>query len=95
MRLNEWRVYKNMFKRIGFPLIALLAILILIPAPHAQAAVRVGVGIGFGYPAYPAYGYGYAAPAPAPCGTYDAYGRWIPTACYGGAPSAGYGPSGY
>jgi hypothetical protein len=54
-------------------------------------------GSGFGFSVgVPAYGYGYAAPAP--CGYYDAWGRWIPTACSIDPYAAGQyvpGPYGY
>jgi hypothetical protein len=53
-----------MLKKIGFPLVALLALFLLIPTPQAKAGVHFGIGIGVpAYPVYPAYpAYGYADP---------------------------------
>jgi len=56
-----------MLKKIGFPILALAAMLVLIPVPKASAAARFGVYVGGPAYAYPAYPY----PAPGPY--YNAY----------------------
>ena len=77
-----------MLKKVGFPLLALAALLMIVPAQKANAAVRFGVVVGgpvYAYPAYPGpYAYPYSEPyyngypqyvAPAPGYVYG-YGGW-------------------
>ena len=67
-----------MLKKIGIPMLVLVAMLAILAPSTASAAVRFGVTVGpvYPYPAYPyaysyPYGYGYYAPYPAP-----AYHYW-------------------
>ena len=69
-----------MLKKIGIPMLVLVAMLAILAPSTASAAVRFGVTVGpvYPYPAYPyaysyPYGYGYYAPYPAPA--YQFYWR--------------------
>ncbi len=91
----EWRLNK-MLKKIGLPLIALLALLVFVNPTPAKAGVHFGVAIGGAYPVpvAPVVPYaGYAAPyygAP-----YPAYGYAAPVYPYGGVSIGYYGGVGY
>ena len=78
-----------MLKRIGIPVLLLLALLMVFGTPQANAAVRFGVFVGgpaYG-PVYPGYPYVYSDPYPYPYRTYY-YARPYPY--YYSAPAYGY-----
>lgn len=78
-----------MLKRIGIPVLVLLALLMVFGTPQANAAVRFGVFVGgpaYG-PVYPGYPYVYSDPYPYPYRTYY-YARPYPY--YYSAPAYGY-----
>jgi hypothetical protein len=78
-----------MLKRIGIPVLVLLALLMVFGTPQANAAVRFGVwvnGPAYG-PVYPGYPYVYSDPYPYPYRTYY-YSRPYPY--YYSAPVYGY-----
>jgi len=66
-----------MLKRVGLPMLVLLAALLLFSTRPAQAATRFGVYVGPSYPAYvapaPVYAYPYGYPYAYPYG-YNYYG---------------------
>src|SRR6266478_1515808 len=83
-----------MLKRIGIPVLVLLALLLLMVfgTPQANAAVRFGVwvnGPAYG-PVYPGYPYVYSDPYPYPYSTYYYYPRPYRSYYYS-APVYGYG----
>ena len=82
-----------MLKRIGIPVLVLLALLVVFGTPQANAGVRFGVFVGgpaYG-PVYPGYPYVYSDPYPYPYRTYY-YSRPYPYYYYS-APVYGYGYS--
>jgi hypothetical protein len=51
-----------MLKKIGIPLVALVAMVTLAPAPKASAAVRFGISVGRPAYSYPVDPYAYSSP---------------------------------
>jgi hypothetical protein len=84
-----------MLKKVGIPLLTLVAMLLLVPVPKAIAGVRFGV-IMCG-PAYvaPAPVYPYPAPAPGYYNAYPAYPYSAPGYVYPYNGRRGYGYHGY
>ena len=81
-----------MLKRIGIPVLVLLALLMVFGTPQANAAVRFGVFVGgpaYG-PVYPGYPYVYSDPYPYPYSSYYYYPRPYRYYYYS-SPGYGYG----
>jgi hypothetical protein len=83
-----------MLKRLGIPLVALLALLMIVSPTPANAKVRFGVGIYTGPPVYSYPAYPYAYPYPYSDYYYDyGYGYPVYPRAYGYYPRRYYAPS--